>query len=139
MDVVPVNKSNIQLLEYFIENMGEASSAFRYYNSRPIDIIDNHLITLLIVEKKQPVAYGHLDAENGIVWLGICVLPDFYNKGYGKIMMKELIASGKKLNLEKICLTVDKDNGNAINLYEKFGFRKDQEFENSYKYSIVVL
>ena len=136
MEIVPVSKNNIHLLKAFIDNMGDASGSFRYYNSRTIESINNHLTTLLLIEKKQPVAYGHLDMENEIVWLGICVQPNSYRKGYGNIMMRELINFAKKSNVSKIYLTVDKDNNNAINLYEKFYFYKENEFGNSYKYSL---
>lgn len=128
MNIIHIDTQNIDVLKDFIRNIGVASSSFRYFNSREAEVIKNHLITILILDDKKPIAYGHLDVEDGVTWLGICVLPGFQGKGYSKIIMEELILFGKKSNLKTIFLTVDKDNFKAINLYEKFNF--SQEFEN---------
>ena len=135
MNMVSVRQDNIHLLKDFIENMGTASKSFRYYNSRTTDVIKNHLTTLLIIENDKPVAYGHLDSEDNVVWLGVCILPSFSGKGYGNNMMSELLKRAKKMHVLKIQLTVDRDNKTAIVLYEKFNFKKEREFENNFQYS----
>jgi len=134
MAIVSIKEDNIHLLKDFIENMGTASKSFRYYNSRSIEVIKNHLATLLIVENDKPIAYGHLDTEDNVVWLGVCVLPAFLGKGHGNNMMSELLKTAKKMHVLKIQLTVDKDNKTAISLYEKFNFKKERGFEDNFQY-----
>ena len=135
MNIVKVTlDNNIELLEQFILKIGIAAESFRYYNSRPISVIKNHLVTLLLIDNENPIAYGHLDKENEDVWLGICVLSEYSRKGYGKKMMNELIIEAKELHLSNIVLTVDKDNFSAINLYKKMNFFKVGESNNYYKY-----
>ena len=134
MAIVSIKEDNIHLLKDFIENMGTASKSFRYYNSRSVEVIKNHLATLLIVENDKPIAYGHLDTEDNVVWLGVCVLPAFLGKGHGNNMMSELLKTAKKMHVLKIQLTVDKDNKTAISLYEKFNFKKERGFEDNFQY-----
>lgn len=133
MEIVRVNDSNLDMLENFISNLGDAAKSFRYFNHRNINMIKNHLLTLLILKDGRPVAYGHLDSENGIVWLGVCVLSHFQGQGLSNMIMSELIDFAKKNEVKKIHLTVDNDNANAIYLYEKFGFkRKENEIYSEY-------
>lgn len=137
MKFINVSEINIHLLDDFINQLGTVSKTFRYFNSRTSAIIKNHLTTLLIMENGKPVAYGHFDVEKDVVWLGVCVLPDYQGKGYGKAMMTELLNFAKRLKIKKINLTVDKINKAAIKLYENFNFEREGEFENIYKYSLV--
>ena len=137
MSLVEVKKENIQLLKTFIENIGEASKTFRYFNKRSVDVVRNHLVTLLILENENPIAYGHLDPENNTVWLGICVLPEFSGKGFGSMMMNALINEARKLRLDCIALTVDKDNKSAIDIYEKFNFNKVASTETYFQYTFT--
>jgi len=126
--------NNIDFLKEFISKIGIETKSFRYYNSRPLSVIKNHLATLLFIDDEKPIAYGHLDREKENIWLGICVLHEFSGKGYGEKMMNELIKIAKKLNILQIVLTVDKDNFVAINLYEKMNFFKIGEDACYYKY-----
>lgn len=45
-------------------------------------------------------------------------------KGFGKAAMGFLEAVCKENKLKKIWLTVNRNNSNSINIYEKFGFKK---------------
>ena len=134
MDIVFIKKENIHLLENFLLNIGEASKTFRYFDKRSIDDIRNHIVTLLLVDNKTPVAYGHLEDADQTIWLGICVLPKYSRNGYGKIMMQALIEEAKNAHFKNITLTVDKLNLPAIALYESFDFDKVNESETYYTY-----
>jgi GNAT superfamily N-acetyltransferase len=136
MKFIVVQKNNLDLLDYFIRNIGEASLTFRYFNTRNIDVINQHLTTLLLIEEDVPVAYGHLEKEGEDIWLGVCVIPSFAGKGFGKLMMDELIANAKEKGISHISLTVDKVNLPAINLYEKLGFVKVTEEDFYFKYKL---
>lgn len=65
--------------------------------------------------------YQYQDDEAWIGWFGI--LPEYRNKGYGKILLKETIDLAKKLGYKIIRLYTDKkENKEAIKLYKKVGF-----------------
>ena len=136
--IVSVNKENIHLLVSFIDQIGVSSDTFRYFNTRTVDVINNHLVTLLILIDNQPVAYGHLEPENNVIWLGICVLPENAGKGFGKLMMNSLIKRAVELKIPVIDLTVDKTNVSAINLYEQFAFSKYSEAALYYRYQLSL-
>ena len=135
---IDIGPGNIDLLEGFIGKLGRASETFRYYNKRPVNVISNHLTTLMLTEDKMPVAYGHLEFENDTMWLGICVLPEKEGKGFGQLMMQRLIEKAKDKNIEKIDLTVDRINLKAIRLYEKFDFYKVSEHDSYFRYRLSL-
>jgi len=126
--------NNIDYLEEFVLKINFNVKTFRYFNNRPVSFILNHLATFLFIENDNAIAYGHLDKEEENVWLGICVLPEYTGKGYGKKMMTLLLEEAISLNLTQILLTVDRDNFNAIKLYEKMNFIKIEEYKNYLKY-----
>lgn len=138
MRLVSAKDDNIHLLKLFIENIGSASKTFRYFEKRPAAVINNHLVALLILELETPVAYGHLESEGDKIWLGICVLPKYTGKGFGNLMMENLIESARKQNIQIIDLTVDKLNLSAIKLYEKFNFKKSNEGDSYYRYQLIL-
>ena len=110
-------------MENFIKLAGESLTSFRYFDSRPLTTIKNHFCTLLGYNKLKPVVYGHLDIEDGSMWLGTCVSDSFRNAGYGTQMMEKLIQIFQKQDVySSMYLSVDKNNNIAINLYKKFGF-----------------
>lgn len=92
---------------------------FRYFNSRNSRCFENHYYHF-ILNDPEPVGYGHLDYESDKMWLGMCVFDSFVGKGYGKLILNNLIDNKGKNNLY---LTVDKDNYKAINLYLNRGFQ----------------
>jgi ribosomal protein S18 acetylase RimI-like enzyme len=135
MQIKRINRENTDLLKSFLDSCSTSLVTFRYFQSRPLSVIKNHLTTLLAIDDAQmPVAYGHLDPENGIVWLGICVSDKSQGKGYGDLMMKELVDEAARLNIDEINLTVDKINLPAIRLYEKYGFKRIKETDKIFWY-----
>lgn len=75
------------------------------------------------MKEGQPVAYGHLDREGEVVWLGTAVIEEERGKGAGKQMMEALMAAAREKKLSSVRLSVDNDNQAAISLYRRFGFR----------------
>ena len=130
MNIILINDKNVNLLKKFIEL--NDSKNFRYFNSRNVNVIKNHIVTLLVIDDNDIIGYGHLDFEK-YIWLGICVLKKFRGKGYGKLIIKKLIEVASKKNIENIFLTVDKENIPAINLYKKFDFKIINEYDKYYK------
>lgn len=118
----------------------EKPATFRYWDSRPRSVINNHIYTTVKTNNNHKiVGYGHLDKEQDRVWLGICVLEQYQGMGYGKKIMEELLENRGNCDLY---LTVDKDNYIARKLYESFGFKLIKEdtvlyLKNEYKHTSV--
>ena len=76
-----------------------------------------------------PVGYcqvKNIDYVNRSCELGFYIAPEYQNRGYGTILVKELINyAGEKLNLHRLYLEIFADNEKAIRLYERCGFRND--------------
>jgi hypothetical protein len=125
MHCVSIDYRNLNLLKEFIEN--NKNNNFRYYDNRDFDCIKNHISTNLYYEDDVCVGYGHLDFEEK-VWLGILVNSKYKEKGYGSLIMNDLISKSKI----DIHLTVDKDNLIAKNLYLKKNFEILEEKENHF-------
>jgi ribosomal protein S18 acetylase RimI-like enzyme len=123
LEIILLNKNNRSLINNFLETASQALHHFRYFNSRPLDVLDNHLATYLLQLDGQMVGYGHLDREGDIVWLGIAISDAHQGIGLGQLMMHLLIAVAKLNKLSSIQLAVDNDNVKAISLYQKFGFQ----------------
>jgi ribosomal protein S18 acetylase RimI-like enzyme len=124
MNIIEIdnNNYNLQLLKEFIANAGESLKFFTYFSKRPLSSIGNHIVTALICDNETPVCYGHLDPEEGIVWLGICVSEKKKNNGLGKAMMSYLIEQASLMNIREIHLKVNKNNVVAVSLYQNFDF-----------------
>ena len=126
-------QEDISLLETFLKDAGISLKTFRYFGKRPLDVINNHKYTILLLNDNEvPVAYGHLDLSADIVWLGICVSEYQVGKGYGHLIMEELLKKSDSDGILEITLQVDKVNVSAINLYTKFNFITCEEKDGLY-------
>jgi ribosomal protein S18 acetylase RimI-like enzyme len=67
---------------------------------------------------------SHKVKERLIGELGICVRDDYQGKHVGSELMDRLLAQVKNELFQRIYLTVLTDNLKAINMYEKYGFKK---------------
>ena len=86
MKIVKIDESGgLELLRQFIALIGASGSSFRYFNSRPPEVVRSHVVTLLgLDDAGTPVCYGHLDREADTVWLGICVAEGHTGRGLGR-------------------------------------------------------
>jgi len=141
MQFVQVKYPEVKLLQQFIDEAGTSLKSFRYFSTRPLEVIKNHLCTFLMLDEGKPVAYGHLDVtdeatiaancgstEKGLktektIWLGIAVSEKYLGLGLGPMMMNQLISFAKQNGVKQIKLSVDNDNIPAVKLYEKLGFK----------------
>jgi ribosomal protein S18 acetylase RimI-like enzyme len=115
-------------IEEFIKSNIDGNKSFRYYSKRPYTIIKNHLYTCLYYIDNLCVGYGHLDYENGKIWLGIMVSDNHKGKKIGDKIMDDLITNSS----DDIYLSVDIKNQSALNLYIKKGFKIVEENINYY-------
>ena len=119
------NEKHMQLLTDFIsEDLGQS---FRYYQKRSIDVVKNHLLTLLLTDKTKAIGYAHIDKDDNKMWFGICILNEYRGLGYGNMILKHITS----LNYRPLWLSVDSDNQRAQHLYKKFGFNVVQGFSNN--------
>jgi len=126
MIIKEITFSDLDLCVFISLVMGKSKRTFRYFNTRPQRVIEQHQVTLLgylettphYGHSETPIAYGHLDPSDGKVWLGICVGEDYCGQGHGAIMLKELIDRATT----DLYLSVDLDNERARAMYEKSGF-----------------
>lgn len=122
--IIEIGPDDIDQLRLFLNDAGNALSKFRYFRARPLSIIGNHIVTILYYQQNKPVGYGHLDLENDKVWFGVAVHDSMLGCGIGTSLANYLKKKANELNLEKIYLSVDKDNEPAIRLYQKLAFRQ---------------
>ena len=116
-----IDPSNIHLLHSFLQN--RLPSTFRYFDKRPITIINNHILTIVGTLDNHTISYGHIDLENNTFWVGLCVLPEYHSRGFGSMMLQFLILYAENNNISRLTLSVDITNNSAINLYKKYGFK----------------
>ena len=121
-EIIVVDFSGKHLVEEFLRNAGSSLDKFRYYRSRPVEAIKNHLVTLVALKGKKAVGYGHLDSENGKIWLGTAIAEVEKGNGLGKMIVERLITEANNKGVKTITLTVDNDNDAAIALYKKYDF-----------------
>lgn len=127
LSIVPITIKDKNLLQNFISSAGNSLESFRYFDKRPITALENHISTYLLLINDLPVAYGHLDSENDVIWLGIAVIENYRGMGLGKLMLNLLLTDAKLKNINKIKLSVDNDNIPAIQLYQQIGFTITQK------------
>lgn len=118
-------------IDEFIKNLGKSGKTFRYFNTRDSTIVKQHIVTFLFFINNTPIAYGHLDQEEDIVWLGIAIAEKYTGKGFGKLIMQHLTEYADNNNINTIRLSVDKENLSAIKLYYKFNFTLALEKNNT--------
>lgn len=140
MKIIRVNKEDRQLIHRFLVNAGTNTlRSFTYFDSRSLDILDNHVVTLVLEDDdKSIIGYGHLDKEDETVRLGIALSQGHKGKGLGKVIMDALISSASEEGVDEIKLSVYRDNVPAQRLYEKFGFKLSDQNEKSYFYTLIL-
>lgn len=140
MLISKIINNNSNVLEKFINK--KHPSQFRYYDSRGIEVVKNHKLTIVGTIDGNPIAYGHIDIENGINWIGLCVLDGHQGKGYGKKIFSYLLDFINLNNISNIKLSVDIDNYRALNLYLKHNFTissiTDKHYVMKYNSSIEL-
>lgn len=122
IEIVNIGIDGEEKLNQFLAGAGDSLNTFRYFRNRTIKALEAHIITALVLQDGTPVAYGHLDKEGEVVWLGIAVVSHARGGGFGKMMMDYLINKASEYKLPKIRLSVDRGNFAAIGLYHDFGF-----------------
>lgn len=119
--------NDLATLKEFLGSAGKSLERFRYFSKRDLSVIEAHFLTVLGIEAKIPICYGHLDPEGSKLWLGICVKANLAGNGYGYEMMTYLLNYAKKKKIKEVYLKVDIDNAIAISMYKTFNFKVIEE------------
>ena len=120
LTIVP---ATAELLNEFVSN--PMPPTFRYFATRSVEhCMETHSLTVLGLENGKPVAYAHLDDR----WVGLCVLPEAQGCGYGSLLL-DFVVSCAETDLR---LTVDVDNKQAREMYERRGFAIVREEGNHF-------
>jgi perosamine synthetase len=107
-------------------------STFRYFKNRTVpDCMKCHVLTILGLIDGKAIGYAHIDYELGD-WVGICILPEFQSKGYGRILMNFVIDYARVTGIQELKLTVDLENEPAIKLYNSLGFIECERTANHF-------
>lgn len=97
----------------YIKNLNNSKDVFMV-----IGIIDNKVVSIAQIRKLGRKRIEH-NSE-----IAISVKKDYWGLGIGSLVMEQLIEFAKNNNIMNISLGVKASNYKAINLYEKFGFKK---------------
>jgi diamine N-acetyltransferase len=97
-----------------------------------LDRLERQEDVLLAIETAEGVHIGSIglhaiDWKNGNAELGIAIGEKAYwDQGYGTDAIRTLLGLAfRELNLHRVCLRVDVDNGRGIRCYEKAGFQRE--------------
>jgi RimJ/RimL family protein N-acetyltransferase len=130
--IIGTETQDLYILSDFIKSNPKGGKTFRYFSKRDLSVISNHIFTCLYYNNNNDIiGYGHLDFESDKIWLGIIVSDEYHGRGYGGLIMDDLISQTS----EPIYLSVDNDNEIAFRLYKNKGF---SIFEENNKYKIMI-
>lgn len=95
-----------------------------------IDGTDKYAQSLLLLDDDKPFATGRIILIHEEYTLGrICVLKEYRNKGYGNILVNELIKRAKELGAKSVHIHAQLS---VVPFYEKLGFIKEgNEFKEA--------
>lgn len=83
-------------------------------------------------ERVAPHLVRPADSDLHKIWFGIYVLEDYQSQGYGKKILNYIFNYCKLNQIEKIHLSVDKDNKKAITLYQRNNFVIESEGSHNF-------
>lgn len=117
-----------QLLDRSINGV----KTFTYFNKRPLEIVNDHLVSLILLEDDLPIAYFHLEEENNKVWLGMLIADDYIKKGIGWKCTKVLLDFATLLDVGQIYATTDKNGAMFQHMLnsKRFNYSVVEEINN---------
>lgn len=125
MENIIIEKMTIQDAEKIEKDFEKKFDDFWNINILKSELNNNN--SLYFVAKNENEVLGFIGILINIDFTeitNIVVKKDFRNFGIGKMLLEKIIEETKKFNKEMICLEVNENNINAINLYEKYRFEE---------------
>ena len=119
-----INQMTLKDLDEIKENLTSDFDDFWKYEIFKEELVNNNSKYLVLRYNNEITSFGGikiiLDEAN---LMDIVTKKDMRHKGFGKILLKELLTLSKKSNCLSITLEVNENNDNAISLYNSFGFK----------------
>ncbi|KAB1068699.1 GNAT family N-acetyltransferase [Tamlana haliotis] len=114
--------------EHYIPIVGKAQVDYmleKFQSSEAIkNQVESDFLYYLVSYNNKPVGYFAIMKEAEALFLSkFYILSDFRGRGIGKKAMRLIEAKALEFQLNKIRLTVNIHNTNAIKAYEKLGFK----------------
>lgn len=119
---IDIGYFSIRMLESVLNRNPDLSECFVFYSTDRSKIIGFALLSFIGAKE---IHYKIKSTDAFITALG--VFPDERGKGYSQEILRGVVWICKSRGLNNMKLSVDSNNGIAINAYEKFGFVKCQE------------
>lgn len=138
MEIIKANTDDSEVLT----NITKLSKAYWGYSSEQmkswsdvLTITENYIseneVFSLIFDNKIIGYYSYFSEEINTVKLdNLIILPEYIRKGFGKILMNDLLNKIKTSGFKNIILEADP---NAEKFYESFGFTKTGQIETTIK------
>jgi len=90
---------------------------------------DETYLIFIAIDGSLLVGYGqiiHADSVNHSCELGFCIAPEFHSRGYGELLVRQLIEYAfEELKMHRVYLEVFAINVRAQDIYEKCGFKRE--------------
>ena len=134
--IVPISKKHI---EGFNKALGVVAREKKYitFEKRPplaatrkfvLNNIKNDNPQFVVLDNGKVVGWcdiipGTRKCYKHVGEMGICLLPEYRDKGIGAKLIKKTIKKAKEKGIKRIELEVISDNRNALSLYLKLGFQ----------------
>lgn len=94
---------------------------------------DEQFVCLVAVDDAVRIAgyawYEWHGPDSGVSGFGICIRREFQGLGLGESIMRRLFEIASEVGPPRMCLTVQKANERAVQLYQKLGFAPVREQE----------
>ena len=130
MKIEKLNKQHLKGLEYLEKEL--FSNPFNEKSCLE-ELTEQNRLYLGLFDENNLIGYaGALITFDSADIIKIGVLKTEQGKGYGKLLLTELINCLKQLNVSEILLEVEHENFKAINLYLGAGFVEISERKNYY-------
>lgn len=127
-------------IEKVIEKTGENFRNLTSFETIETDSFKDYLLTSILYENNQAVAYGCLRKDGVNARLDVCVVgpstrknlegKNLEGKSFGEEIIVYLLEEAAKMKIEEVSLSTHKANEQAISLYKKLIFIKHGENEN---------
>jgi ribosomal protein S18 acetylase RimI-like enzyme len=112
----------------FKTNSNNNICSTEYTNFRVARLYDESLNDFITENNDSDLKYKNID--NSAYFFNFEVNENFRGLGYGKKMLNKLIEECQKKEFKKLFFSVNKNNENALKLYEKFNYHKLYENKN---------